>query len=555
MLAEIRRLRALGIPPRLLILKARQVGISTLAEALLFWGCLCLGNRSALVVAHTLKSSKVLFRMSRNFHRFLPPAMRQESRIDNIHEIEFDSGSRMQVEVQGDPRGYTAQDVHLSEAAFFDQLADTLVALLQTVPRTTDSLVIIESTASGVGNKFHALWQRATGLALDAEVEEDEKGWTPIFIPWFRHAEYEMSLAGKPLGVLNDEHLLMKAYPEITPEKLKWRRWCISSNLDGDEEKFAQEYPANPEEAFSLSGRPAFDTHAVAHYTRKLAELVTAKKLPIRQEIESDPPGIGEPRLVEYDRGRLRIFFPPEERHTYIVGVDPSEGDPGSDHSPLAVLDQQTMNLAATWYGKAPPDVLACHAIDLARYYRNAEIINEANNHGILFHETVRQIGYEFLYYRKVSEDSVAGEVTEKPGYLSTQRNREHLFNTLRKYVRMRMGEVLCPHMVQQMQSLVYIDDKAQAQAGQEKDLLVAFALCLMCHRGSMNTPLEPHPLELMRATAQTAQLLREREGEAAARNYVRVETGMTMEAVLATEDAILAREARQKKFGLAGMR
>src|SRR6185436_18933755 len=36
-LAEIRRLRALGVPPRLLILKARQIGISTLVEALLFW--------------------------------------------------------------------------------------------------------------------------------------------------------------------------------------------------------------------------------------------------------------------------------------------------------------------------------------------------------------------------------------------------------------------------------------------------------------------------------------------------------------------------------------
>lgn len=553
-LAEIRRLRALGIPPRLIVLKARQVGVSTLIEALLFWACLTNPNRSALVIAHTQKSSKVLFRMSRNYHRFLPDQMQQDKRIDNVSEIEFDSGSRIQVEVQGDPRGYACQDVHLSEAAFFEQLAKTLVAIMQSLPRIVDSLGVLESTANGVGNKFHAVWQRASGLATDDEVPDDEKGWTPIFIPWFEHEEYQIPLAGKRFVRTSDEVQFCADHPTVTDPQLKWRRWCISQNLDGDEELFAQEYPATADEAFALSGRPAFDTRAVQHYTKEIAEAVKNKKMPPRMEIESDPPGVGKVELVEYDRGRLRIYAKPVERHTYVVGADPSEGDPGSDHSPLAVLDQQTMDLAATWYGKAPPDVLACHAIDLARYYNEALIINEANNHGILFHETVLQNGYPNLYFRKVSEDSVAGEVTEKPGYLSTRRNREHLFNTLRKYVRMRMGKLPDPNFVQQMQSLVYLDGKAEAQAGSEKDLLIAFALCLMAHRGSMANPLEPLPEQVVRSLGSEIMLLRERDPEKAALVTVGI-TGLTQEDLLKQYDALDARDKRAKRYGLGGMR
>jgi hypothetical protein len=316
--------------------------------------------------------------------------------------------------------------------------------------------------------------------------------------------------------------------------------------MDGDEEKFAQEFPGTDQEAFSLSGRPAFDFDGILHYTKALNAVVTEKKMPPSAEIEAEPPGYGAPQIIFAERGRLRIF---------VVGADPSEGDPGSDHSPLAVLDDQTMDLAACWYGKAPPDVLACHAIDLAHYFNDALIINEANNHGILFHDTVLQIGYPNLYYRAVSEESVAGKVTEKPGYFASGRTREYLFNTLRKYVRMKMGRIHCPHAVQQIQTLIYVDDKVQAGVGSEKDVLVAFGLTLMAHRGSMNAPLLAHPEAVVRSVATTASILKEREGLEAAERFVMVETGMKLDEVLDIQDAIIAREASQKKFGLGGLR
>jgi hypothetical protein len=554
-LEKIRESISKGVPPRIVVLKARQVGVSTLVEAILFWDCLMRSDRSALVVAHVMKSSKALFRMSRNFHRSLIPELAQETRIQNIHEIEFDSGSRMQIEVQGDPRGYTAQMVHLSEFAFYEQPEATLLAIMQTIPMAVDSLAVIESTANGVGNKFHKLWQRAVGLTMDKDVPDDEKGWVPIFIPWFRHEEYELPCPEAYFKFTAAEKDLMRRHPEITRQKIKWRRWCIATNCDGDEDKFAQEYPATDQEAFAVSGRPAFDRDSIEHYTAELNKLVLGGKLPPRCEIETETPGISIPNIVVHERGRLRVFFEPIDRHTYVVGADPSEGDPGSDPSPLAVMDDQTMNVCATWYGKAPPDVLAVHAIDMAHYYRDALIIGEANNHGILFHDTLIQAGYPNVYYRRVSEESVSGQVTEKPGYLQTDRNRQNLFNTLRKYVRMRMGEIRCPHVVQQIQTCIYVDDKVQAGVGSEKDLLVAVGLCLMAHRGSMSNPLEPFPEEMIRSVSTTAQLIKERQGTVEADRFVMVQTGMTQEQVLQMEDAIVAREKAEKKWGLGGMR
>jgi hypothetical protein len=201
-LKKLRELIAAGVPPRLLILKARQVGVSTLIEAFLFWRCVMSKNWSALVIAHKKESSKALFRMSRNYHRYLKGALKQNTRIQNVHEIEMDSGSRLQIEVQGDPRGYTAQGIHLSEFAYYQEARETLTAVMQTVPLTVDSFAAIESTANGfggIGKEFHDMWMYAKGIEVDAEIPEDEKGWTPIFIPWTQHEEYEStSFASTP---------------------------------------------------------------------------------------------------------------------------------------------------------------------------------------------------------------------------------------------------------------------------------------------------------------------------------------------------------------------
>src|SRR5205814_1570543 len=123
----------------------------------------------------------------------------------------------------------------------------------------------------------------------------------------------------------------------------------------------------------------------------------------------------------------LRIYRPPDPFRPTIFGVDPSEGDRHSDPTPIIGLDRIALDVSAIWHGRLPPDLLAKKAVDLCRYYHDALLIWEANNHGGAFGLAVRELEYPFIYYRKVSEDSVAGKIADKPGYMTSTRGKANL--------------------------------------------------------------------------------------------------------------------------------
>ncbi len=556
-----------GIPPRLIILKSRQVGVSTLLEALLFWRCLLWDNQNSLVLAHNMKSSKGLFRMARRYLQNLPDQWQQRRKLDNVHELHFAaSDSRLQVETVGEVRGYTAQSVHLSELAFYAEQADeTFRAIMQVVPRTPESLVGIESTANGVGNKFHEIWVNAVNAAEDSSLPEWERGWTPVFIPWFKHTEYSMQPWFTSDECSQAERHLAKAFG-LNLRQLAWRRWCIKTNCDGDVDTFKQEYPATWREAFLLSGRPVFDTDGLGYYLSCVPPETPVETLPEPSEIEWDEK---EKKALVYpvERGRFRVFDEPIDRHTYIIGVDPSEGDPKSDPSPFVVLDQMTLGFPATWHGRCPPDVLAEYAVAACRYYRNALLIWEANNHGIAFRDSVERLGYDNIYWRKVDEQSVSGEVAEKAGWMQTNRNKHSAINAFRKLVRDKVVEhkddatrrIRCPILVGEMSTLIYKQSAGgstliESQPGHFKDTVMAASLAIIAHRGADENPLEPLPDEVVLSAAFHYAARRLTDPEGAEEEAVAM-TGMTGDELERLSDLKEARRLRRDRLGLDSSR
>src|SRR6185312_17250646 len=65
--------------------------------------------------------------------------------------------------------------------AFFPDAKTTMLGLLQSVPDQPNTMVVLESTANGVGDWFHDMWVKA---------ERGENEFTPIFLPWFIQPEY-----------------------------------------------------------------------------------------------------------------------------------------------------------------------------------------------------------------------------------------------------------------------------------------------------------------------------------------------------------------------------
>lgn len=496
------------LPIRIVILKSRKVGASTWVQGFIFHRTHLRENRDAITLAHVAESSGKLFEMSRRFYDWLAklPAghpLQVTKRHLTRKQITFSttmSSAQVLTVGGGAGRAFTAFYVHGSEVAHWDGAKETLLALKNSVPKIPDSAVFLESTPKGWGNEFHNAWRAATGKM---------SGYLPVFIAWFDDPVCQLT-PWFTADELDAEEQKLVADHGVTLRQLAWRRDQIANECDGDKDLFRQEFPSDPKSCFLHSGRPVFDEKGLEYQLSALPEPDAWEGMPPASEIRMDLES-KRPVIEVAARGRIRMLKPPIPRHTYIIGIDPSEGDPGSDPSPISVFDCVDFDFPCLFYGQAPPDVLAEYAVLMGKYYNEGKMIWEANNHGLAFGLTVMDLGYSNIYYRKVSDESVSGKETDKAGYWSTASSRENLFNTLRKYVREAPSRayppVRHPQAVNEFLTLVYEKEKAQAQEGEHDDFCVSAGLCLFCHRGSMENPLEPIPIEEIRAVLREHRL------------------------------------------------
>lgn len=452
-------------------------------------------HQQSLIIAHTTEAAQGLFANVQRIYEEMPALIRPAKKYATKRLLHFkENDSKMQVEAAGEVRGMTASMVHLSELAFVENAETLLTAVLQTVPDTPESLIVIESTANGIGNAFHRLWKRAVAPG---------SGWVALFYPWHGEATYRLPAKDWPryLGVreIHPDESEAERMERLgfNIEQLAWWRYTLETKCLGDRDKMAQEYPDTPEEAFLHSGRPIMDKKGLAHYAEIIESREKEDLVPERYEISENLAMVSDPRLESVGVGRLHVYRKPQPRHPYIIAADLSEGDPGSDPSPTAVLDRTDLMLSAVWYGRAVPEQKAHIDHAIARWYNNAYWVWEANNHGILYgHEVVHVIQYPFVHYRRTSEDSVAGKVTDKYGFHTSGLNRENLFNVVRRFVSERAGVMLDRHMLDEWSALRYNDKTGRADHDGESysDLTVAFGMALWIHAGAHDAKLIPMP-------------------------------------------------------------
>lgn len=544
--------RAAGRPPRIMILKARQQGFSTFGEAEIFRNCHLKKNRQALVAAHKAESSEYLFGMAQRFYDNLPEQLRPRRKYATKRVIHFaHNNSRMQVEVAGESRGFTGQDVHVSEAAFIENAELFFNAILQVAPDEVDSLVIAESTANGVGNWFHNNWVAAVHGAND---------WVPFFVPWFEEPAYSRR-AWFDLNELSDRDRVMMDRYSLTLEQMAWYVWTRANKCSGDQDVMDQEYPSNDTDCFLASGRKVFDTDGLRHYIEISEAAERDGKLPVDVEIDPNPGDKHSPIVRETKGGRWRIFNPPQPRHRYIVGWDLSEGDPGSDPTPGVVLNQHTLCTDAIYYARTPPDLCARQAATVAWWYNGARIAGEANNMGIEFHaELLKRIQYPNIQWRKTNESSVSGKVTDKPGVWTSGENRDNLVNLVRRWVREKSGICLDPRMIREWSTLFYKKmpsgtDRVDHPDGEFMDLTMAFAMALYSHvGGDFQNTLEPLPLSVVQTALGSYRDTLARQSMGQSVEDVDL-ANLTFDEIAALDEKEMRRDTARQRNGLGGYR
>lgn len=245
---------------RALILKGRQQGCSTYVAGRFFWRVSHRRGARALVMAHEMDASRGLLEMVRRFYDHCPAVVRPRLGRDNARELRFpvlDSGYRVATAgARGAGRSQTVQFLHGSEVAFWKNATEHAAGMLQTVPDTPGTEIILESTANGMGDFFHQEWQRAEG---------GDSPFMPVFIPWFWQEEYRRQ-AGDDFELTPEEQEYMRQHG-LDMEQMAWRRNKIAELRDAD--LFRREYPATAAEAFCFTGVEPLITPKIVMQARK----------------------------------------------------------------------------------------------------------------------------------------------------------------------------------------------------------------------------------------------------------------------------------------------
>lgn len=499
----IKELKKQHKPVRIIILKARQMGFSTLTEAILFKETATKHNVTSGIIAHENKATNNLFNMSKLYYDNLPTAMKPQLQNRNAQELIFNNSTNTGLNskiicMTADKdagRSGTYNFLHLSEFAFWQgNKEEAFTSLMQTVPNNENSIVIIESTANGY-EYFKTLWDKATNKETD---------FVPVFVGWNELTEYSIPYTG--FEKTEEELTLQKNY-NLSDDQLEWRRWCIRNNCAGDIQKFKQEYPISPEEAFISSGNCVFDTDIIH---KRIGELQKPLKVGwFEYDYDDTLPPLGKLttlntpypkykisniRWHEDKNGYIKIYELPDSPvvTNYAIGGDTAGS--GSDYFVAHVINVATMSQVATLRHQMNADLYAKQVYCLAMYYKKALVGIESNFDSFPIKELER-LGYRNQYQRK-NEAKINGGYMREYGFRTDMRTRPEIISNLQQFVREYPEKINDRDTLAEMLEFIYNKDmRPEAQEGSHDDLVMALAISLKIRDQAYrpNQPIEMH--------------------------------------------------------------
>ena len=421
---------------RNIVLKARQMGLTTWVAARFFLKTITQPGTLTLEVAHTQEAAEEIFRIVHRFLDWLPDGLRAgplKTGRANVRQIVFpgmDAEYRVVSAADRNAgRGLTVQNLHCSELARWPGDAADILAGLRAAMAPGGELVL-ESTPQGLGGCFYEEWRKA-----------GETGTVRHFFPWWMEYRYR-SEAVEEASLTEEERGLVERHG-LKLSQIAYRR-RIRADFRG---LTAQEYAEDEESCFLASGESVFELAAVETRLQTAPEPVERRK-----------------------NGELEIWLPPVKGKQYVVAVDPAGGGADGDYSAAEVVEMETGLQCAEFAGHVGGLELARFVTGLAREYNGAWLVVERNNHGtgvLALAETAckyeriyRQGGQAGWLTTSVSRPAAIGRLdaalVEEPEIFQSRR----LLAECRSFVRLPNGST-------------------GAQAGTHDDRVMAMAIAL----------------------------------------------------------------------------
>lgn len=463
----IRKLYIEKKPIRIIILKARQMGFSTETEAIIFKNVVTHHNYNAGIVAHKEDSTTNLFNMSKRMLEYLPEDIKPEQKKSNAKELVFNNGEGtgldskikcMTAGGKGIGRSDTFTALHLSELAFWEgNKKETMTGLLQAVPNTPESMIIIESTANGY-EYFKEMWDRAVAGKSD---------FYPLFIGWNELKEYNMPYTGFKL---TKEEIDLQEQYNLTLEQLTWRRWCIENNCSGDINQFKQEYPICPEEAFLSTGNCYFNKENIINRINNTPDPIIRGKF----NCFYDGIRIRNQKFLEQEQGEIQIYEYPENRVPYVIGGD-TAGE-GSDYFTAHVINNITGKQVAVLKQQHNEIEYVKQVYCLGMFYNKA-LIGLENNFSTYPTQKLTELNYPNQYVRK-KEDVYNTKYEKSFGFRTTSITRPYILANLQEIVHDSIEVIDDKDTLREMLTFI-INEKGrmEAEQGYHDDLVMALAI------------------------------------------------------------------------------
>jgi terminase large subunit-like protein len=432
-----------------IILKGRQIGISTAVAAYALWMMLFHSDRNVLVIATKEKTAKNLITKVRFAFDNLPVWLQVPCVEKNKLSLRFKNGSQIQASTAADDAGRSEalSLLVMDEAAFIKNAKEIWVAALPTL--STGGRAIVISTPNGVGNFFHKTYSDAV-QEIEQNIAGDKGKFHPIKLDWRVHPNRDQA----------------------------WRDKM--GELQGPREA-RQEYDAE----FIGSGNTVIDGDLIEFYA-------TMTKDPIDKGALD---------------GNLWIWEHPNYNKQYLVVADVARGD-GEDFSAAHVIDIEASAQVAEYKGQLGTTEYGHFLIELATKYNDAVLVVERENVGWAVLQIIIDRGYKNLFYMSKDRQVVEVErnITNRhnqedkqlvAGFGTSVKTRPLIVSKLDTYMRDKSITIRSKRIIEELRVFIWENGKPQAQSGYNDDLVMSLAISLWVRDTAMR--LHQEGIELTR--------------------------------------------------------
>jgi hypothetical protein len=410
-----------------IILKSRQLGLSTLSAGYILWKMLFNEDFNALVIATKVTVAKNLVEKVRVMHDLLPIWLRDGNNAsveDNKLSLKLKNGSQVKA-IASSPDAGRSEALSLlvvDEAAFIRDIDEIWLSAQSTL--STGGSAIVLSTPNGVGNWFHKMW---------VEGENQTNGFNNIKLHWTVHPERNQEWRDEQTRVLG---------------------------IKGA----AQECDCD----FVSSGDTVIDPQLLMWY----------KETYVMEPVEKRG----------FD-GNLWVWEHPNYSRQYMVVADVARGD-GSDFSTAQVIDIEDCSQVAEYRGKLETKDFGNFLTALATEYNNALLVVENSNVGWATIQQIIDRGYGNLFYmsndlryidveRQITNKHYREERQMVAGFSTTSRTRPLIISSLDTYINNKDILIRSSRLVEELFTFIWNAGRAEAMKGYNDDLTMAMAIGL----------------------------------------------------------------------------